>query len=214
MLLNNDTDKSARITPGSARKRKATSSPIANSPLTKFAKSTPSTGPKRPPKPIIAKATTLEEPKVATNVKCVKGSNKKVKGVAYTVESVLLEWSDSTEYGISFRGLSNEEQLAEVTVLNKSSAKGMRNVVKNTMLAKQYKLLIGDKTRLYFQEHRDSMASMMHAAHKIQPRPHASPTFLSVGEWVEVDADLTPGYNSEGGIGVITAVHDALADVK
>jgi hypothetical protein len=38
--------------------------------------------------------------------------------------------------------------------------------------------------------------------------------FLSVGEWVEVDADRTPGFNSEGGIAVIIGVHDALADVK
>ena len=38
--------------------------------------------------------------------------------------------------------------------------------------------------------------------------------FLSVGEWVEVDADRTPGYNSEGGIAVIISVHDDLADVK
>jgi hypothetical protein len=41
-----------------------------------------------------------------------------------------------------------------------------------------------------------------------------SPEFLSVGEWVEVDADRTPGWNSEGGIGVVVGVQDALADVK
>ncbi len=38
--------------------------------------------------------------------------------------------------------------------------------------------------------------------------------FLSVGEWIEIDADRTPGFNSEGGIAVIIAVHDDLADVK
>jgi hypothetical protein len=38
--------------------------------------------------------------------------------------------------------------------------------------------------------------------------------FISVGEWVEVDADRTPGYNSEGGIAVIIHVHDNFADVK
>jgi hypothetical protein len=41
-----------------------------------------------------------------------------------------------------------------------------------------------------------------------------NPNFISVGEWVEVDADRTPGFNSEGGIAVITQVHDALVDVK
>ena len=38
--------------------------------------------------------------------------------------------------------------------------------------------------------------------------------FLSVGEWVEIDGDRSPGYNSEGGIAVIVAVHDDFADVK
>ena len=38
--------------------------------------------------------------------------------------------------------------------------------------------------------------------------------FLSVGEWVEVQGDISPGWNSEGGIGVITKVTDGLADVK
>jgi hypothetical protein len=41
-----------------------------------------------------------------------------------------------------------------------------------------------------------------------------NPEFLSVGEWVEVDADRTPGWNSEGGIGVVVSVQDAFADVK
>jgi len=34
------------------------------------------------------------------------------------------------------------------------------------------------------------------------------------GEWVEVDADRSPGFNSEGGIAVIISVHDNFADVK
>jgi hypothetical protein len=38
--------------------------------------------------------------------------------------------------------------------------------------------------------------------------------FLSIGEWVEVDADRTPGWNSEGGIGVIVNVTDGLADIR
>ena len=120
--------------------------------MTKFAKTTPSTGPKRPQKPKIVKVHIPEEPLVARNAKVVKRSSKKMQAVVYTIDSVLLEWSASTEYGMSFRGLSTEEQQAEVAVLNKSSAKGMRHVVKNTLLAKQYKYLIGEKMRLYFQD--------------------------------------------------------------
>jgi hypothetical protein len=214
IVIRNATDNSERTTPGSALKRKAAASPEINCPLTKFSKMTPSSGPKRPPRPQKDKSENPQQPTVAKCVKVVKLSGRKVKAVAYTRESVLAEWSATTEYGNSFRGLTPKEQDAEVEVLNKSSAKGMKNVVKNTLLATQYKLLIGEKMRLYFYEQRESQATMMHAVQKVQTGALARPEFLSVGEWVEVDADRTPGYNSEGGIGVITAVHDALADIK
>ena len=55
---------------------------------------------------------------------------------------------------------------------------------------------------------------MFHAAPKSMNFVTADPSFISVGEWVEVDADRTPGYNSEGGIAVIISVHDDLVDVK
>jgi hypothetical protein len=55
---------------------------------------------------------------------------------------------------------------------------------------------------------------MFHESPKTISITLCNPSFLSVGEWVEVDADRTPGYNSEGGIAVITGVHDNIADVK
>ncbi len=63
-------------------------------------------------------------------------------------------------------------------------------------------------------QQRPSVSSMFRAALPSRPLLLMSPTFMSVGEWVEVDADRTPGWNSEGGVGVIIAVHDTLADVK
>jgi hypothetical protein len=45
---------------------------------------------------------------VAKGAKVVKPSEKKVKAVAYTVESVLGEWSATTEYGIT---LSDEDKI-------------------------------------------------------------------------------------------------------
>jgi hypothetical protein len=42
----------------------------------------------------------------------------------------------------------------------------------------------------------------------------ANPSFISVGEWAEVDADRSPGFNSEGGIAVVINVHDDFTDVK
>jgi hypothetical protein len=55
---------------------------------------------------------------------------------------------------------------------------------------------------------------MFHSAPKISSLLTTNPSFISVGEWVEVDADRTPGFNSEGGIAVIISVQDNLADVK
>jgi hypothetical protein len=55
---------------------------------------------------------------------------------------------------------------------------------------------------------------MFHATPKSINLVTSDVNFISVGEWVEVDADRTPGFNSEGGIAVIVSVHDALADVK
>ena len=55
---------------------------------------------------------------------------------------------------------------------------------------------------------------MFHSSPKTVNLISSNLNFLSVGEWVEVDADRTPGYNSEVGIAVIISVHDDLADVK
>ena len=139
---------------------------------------------------------------------------KKTTTVQYTLEGVLEQWSGTTEFGIAFRALTPLEQLAELAVLNKGAAKGLKGVVKNSLLGNQYKKLIGDKMRDYLGENREQQASMFHAPLKFQPSGSDKITFLSVGEWVEVDADRTPGYNSEGGIGVVIAVCDDLADVK
>ncbi len=57
-------------------------------------------------------------------------------------------------------------------------------------------------------------SEMFHSPPKSVALVTSNPSFISVGEWVEVDADRTPGFNSEGGIAVIINVHDALADVK
>ena len=37
---------------------------------------------------------------------------------------------------------------------------------------------------------------------------------VSVGDWVQVDADRLPGWNSEGGIAMVTASLNNVAEVK
>ncbi len=46
-----------------------------------------------------------------------------VAAVTYTIEGVLELWSKATEYGLSFRGMTPEEQKTEVAVLNKGAIK-------------------------------------------------------------------------------------------
>ncbi len=66
----------------------------------------------------------------------------------------------------------------------------------------------------HLHESRTPMAKIFHHTPKTINAVISNPNFISVGEWVEVDADRAPGFNSEGGIAVKTQVHDALVDVK
>ncbi len=42
----------------------------------------------------------------------------------------------------------------------------------------------------------------------------AAAALVHVDDWVQVDADRSVGYNSEGGIGVVIAVNDNFSDIK
>ncbi len=134
--------------------------------------------------------------------------------VTYTIEGVLTQWSDTTEYGISFRAMTTAEQTAEVSVLNKGAIKGMKGIIKSKLLVTHYNTMVAEKLRTHISEGRVRPSSMFHCAPNNPQLVTSNLKFLSVGEWVEVDADRTPGYNSEGGIAVIVSVHDDLADVK
>ena len=143
-----------------------------------------------------------------------KATPKTVSHSSHTVNTILDTWNDGTEYGQSFRKLNSEEQQAEVIRLNKGAAKGLKMVIKTKVLDVNYKFMLGEKLRAHLKESRTSMAAMFHAATSKINAVSVNPNFISVGEWVEVDADRTPGFNSEGGIAVIINVHDALVDVK
>ncbi len=53
----------------------------------------------------------------------------------YTIASVLDNWSEPTDYGVAFRNMSEEERLAEVVLVNKGAAKGMKGIIKSKLLA-------------------------------------------------------------------------------
>jgi hypothetical protein len=134
--------------------------------------------------------------------------------MSYTVNGVMTSWDDTTEYGTSFRNMTEEEQHAEVLRINKGAQKQMKGIIKNKLIAVNYTTLVADKLSEHLSAGRVTQATMFHASPKTLSLSLANPSFISVGEWVEVDTDRTPGYNSEGGIEVIISVHDNFADVK
>jgi hypothetical protein len=51
--------------------------------------------------------------------------------MTYTVNGVMSSWNDTTEYGMSFRKMTDDEQQAEVLRLNKGAEKQIKGIIKN-----------------------------------------------------------------------------------
>ena len=132
----------------------------------------------------------------------------------HTITSLLEAYAPETEYGASIRSMNESDQVAEVLRLNKGVDKGTNLAIKSKLITAKYKELLSEKMRQYLIDSRQPVQSMFRANNAARSSRLLSPEFLSVGEWVEVDADRTPGWNSEGGIGVVVGVQDSLADVK
>jgi hypothetical protein len=160
--------------------------------LTNFAKTTISTGPKRIVRPKEVELAekdsqpTLElEARMKKKKNLSRGTNqltKPKKLVMHTVQSVLESFTETTEYGRTFRALQLEEQAAEVEGLNKGAVKGLKVLVKNTLLDTQYKKLIEDKMRQHLHDSRTPQGSMIHCVPKLGTAITSDPKFLSVGE--------------------------------
>ena len=134
--------------------------------------------------------------------------------MCYSVSSILETWNATTEYGLSFRNMNEEEKEAEVKRLNTVALKGQKDTVKTKLLNIKYKALIAERMCTHLTDSRLPLTSIYHMVKNSKSAVMNNPNFLSVGEWVEVDADRTPGFNSEGGIAVIISVQDNCADVK
>jgi hypothetical protein len=165
------------------------------------------------PKERLRKSKKISSALVQSTKKKVKRASKPTE-LHYTVEIVLATWNAESDYGKSFRAMLLEDQMEEVKRLNAGTTKGLKGVIKNKLLDENYKTEVTAKMQAYLGESRMPLAKMFHAAPSTLNTIMLNPSFVSVGEWVEVDADRTPGYNSEGGIAVVIAVADALIDVK
>ncbi len=66
--------------------------------------------------------------------KTTKGMARVPTKMSYTVDGIKLSWSKETEFGVSFRAMTDVEQRAEVQRLNKGVEKGMKCVIKTKLL--------------------------------------------------------------------------------
>ncbi len=69
--------------------------------------------------------------------------------MCYTVATILSTWDDTTEYGISFRGMNANEPEAEVKRLNRVALKAQKDVVKNKALIVKYKSMVAERMRAH-----------------------------------------------------------------
>ncbi len=157
--------------------------------------------------------TKLKSKKPAAKDGVTKVTKLTVKS-SFSLSDVLTAWTDTSDFGASFRALNEADQKKELAQINLGAAKGIKGAVKSKLL-NQYKEMMANKMKEYIQSNMVKADDMFRAnAVTIRAAQILRPGFLSVGEWVEVDADRTPGWNSEGGIAVIIHVHDNFADVK
>ncbi len=87
-------------------------------------------------------------------------------------------------------------------------------MVKEKVLTTKYSSLCLDKLKEHLLATRVDAENMFREA---PPRPTSrtiAAASVSVGDWVQVDADRSTGWNSEGGIAMVIAVHDSFSDVK
>ena len=114
----------------------------------------------------------------------------------------------------AFRAMSNPDQVTEVERLNKGAVTGMKGAIRKQRIHSEYKDVVAERMQEYLKANRTPDTKMFRTVQTSALTQRLQVGRLLVGEWVEVDADRTPGWNSEGGIGVIISVQDGLADVK
>jgi hypothetical protein len=85
----------------------------------------------------VGKKVVLPKPKKVT-----KNSGGKT---TFTVDSVMLAFTDKTEFGISFREMNAEQQKLEVDTLNKGAATGLKGAMKKNRIQVQFKTLVTEK---------------------------------------------------------------------
>jgi len=132
----------------------------------------------------------------------------------YSKESVLEEFDEDTEFGQEYRKMDDSEKKAALNVLNRGATKGIKTVVKAKILTTKYSTLCSEKLKAHLMEERVPIDKMFQVAKSTSIARSSHAALVHVGDWVQVDADRSIGFNSEGGIGMVIAVNDNFSDIK
>jgi hypothetical protein len=100
----------------------------------------------------------------------------------FTLDGVLSAFRENTEYGISFRGMCEDDQKLEVIRLNKGAASGIKGAIKKMRIDVQYKDLVSEKMKAYIVASRSEQSSMFRAIPPSRIIQSMQIKFLSVGE--------------------------------
>ena len=143
-----------------------------------------------------------------------KKVQKLMNNKTYTTDSVLLEFGEDDAFGQEYRKLDEEAKKKAVEKLNLGATKGIKSVVKEKVLATKYSSLCLDKLKEHLIATRVAAENMFREAPLRPTSRTIAAASVFVGDWVQVDADRSTGWNSEGGIAMVIAVHDSYSDVK
>ncbi len=114
----------------------------------------------------------------------------------------------------AYRAMNEAARLAAVDKLNKGATCGIKAAVKAKVLDTKYSTRCRDKLVEHVQSLRVDVSTMFRVAPPSFTLRNVAAASVSVGDFVEVDAERTPGWNSEGGVAMVTAVTNNFSEVK
>jgi hypothetical protein len=139
---------------------------------------------------------------------------KKKKMDTYTMDSVMDEFDAESEFGKALCDMPDADRIVAVAKLNKDATDGIKGAVKAKVLASKYSTICIEKLKDHLAAMRVAENDMFRKSAPVHSARTMHASAVSVGDWVEVDADRSPGWNSEGGIAMVTASSNNKAEVK
>ncbi len=118
----------------------------------------------------------------------------------FTVDGVLSAFHETTEYGITFRALSDDDRKLEVIRLNKGAASGMKGAIKKMRIDVQYKDLVSDKMKAFIESCRTEPVSMFRAVPRRACFKACKSTSCQWGSGSKYKEILVPGGIRRGGL--------------